>query len=322
MNSKTKEAAMARTNDVKTGLKPKPLAISRSFAAPRDLVFKAWSSAEHMKRWFSPAGYTVPDAEIDFRPGGVCAICMRSPEGQEFWSRGTYIEISPPDRLVFTAGVVVGDARKFTAHTTVTFEDEGTGTRMTVRQDYDIHDEAFLFAVEGAPEGWRTTLDKLEQEVARIVASQSRSVVHAIFSLERIYDASPAQVFRALSDKAAKARWFEGGGGWAVIEREMDVRPGGRERAKGRWPSGMVTTFDAVYFDVVPNQRLVYTYEMHLDDRKISVSLATIELKAAGAGTRLVVTEQGAFLDGYDDAGSREHGTGLLLDRLGASLKG
>jgi uncharacterized protein YndB with AHSA1/START domain len=102
----------------------------------------------------------------------------------------------------------------------------------------------------------------------------------------------------------------------------MDVRPGGRERAKGRWPSGMVTTFDAVYFDVVPNQRLVYTYEMHLDDRKISVSLATIELKPEGAGTRLRVTEQGAFLDGYDDAGSREHGTGLLLDRLGASLKG
>jgi uncharacterized protein YndB with AHSA1/START domain len=84
----------------------------------------------------------------------------------------------------------------------------------------------------------------------------------------------------------------------------------------------MVTTFDAVYFDVVPNERLVYTYEMHLDDRKISVSLATIELKPADAGTRLVVTEQGAFLDGYDDAGSREHGTGLLLDRLGASLTG
>jgi uncharacterized protein YndB with AHSA1/START domain len=313
---------MARTNDIDTGLKPTPLVISRDFAAPRDLVFKAWSSAEHMKRWFSPVGYTVPEAEIDFRPGGICAICMRSPEGQDFWSRGTYIEISPPDRLVFTAGIVVGDARKFTAHTTVTFEEEGAGTRMTVRQEYDIHDEAFLFAVEGATEGWRTTLDKLEQEVARIRASQGRSVVHATFSLQRIYDASPAQVFRALSDKAAKARWFEGGDGWTVIEREMDVRPGGRERAKGRWPSGMITTFDAVYFDIVPNQRLVYTYEMHLDDRKISVSLATIELDAAGAGTRLAITEQGAFLDGYDDAGSREHGTGLLLDRLGASLRG
>jgi uncharacterized protein YndB with AHSA1/START domain len=101
----------------------------------------------------------------------------------------------------------------------------------------------------------------------------------------------------------------------------MDVRSGGRERLRGRWASGTVTTFDAVYFDVVPNRRLVYGYEMHLDARKISVSLATLELAPAGAGTRLKLTEQGAFLDGYDDAGSREHGTGLLLDRLGASLR-
>jgi uncharacterized protein YndB with AHSA1/START domain len=107
-----------------------------------------------------------------------------------------------------------------------------------------------------------------------------------------------------------------------MLERQMDVRPGGRERVQGRWASGMVTTFDAVYFDVVANQRLVYVYEMRQDDRKISVSLATIELAPAGKGTRLKVTEQGAFLDGYDDAESREHGTGLLLDRLGASLQG
>ncbi|WP_264714530.1 SRPBCC family protein [Limobrevibacterium gyesilva] len=296
--------------------------ISRTFAAPRALVFKAWSSAEHMKRWFSPEGYTVPAAEIDFRPGGVCAICMRSPEGQDIWSKGVYIEISPPDRLVFTSGVAIGDSPKFTARTTVTFEDDGAGTRMTVHQAYDIHDESFLAAVAGAPEGWRTTLDKLEQEVARIQAPERRSVVHASFSLERTYDAAPAVVFHALSDRAAKARWFEGGDGYALLEREMDVRPGGRERVSGRWTSGTVSTFDAVYYDVVPNERLVYAYEMHLDDRKISVSLATVELTPAGTGTRLVVTEQGAFLDGYDDAGSREHGTGFLLDRLGASLQG
>src|SRR5208283_5321362 len=107
-----KETAMVRTNDVKSPIKPEPLVISRAFPAPRDLVFKAWSSAEHVKRWFSPEGcwfspegYSVPEAEIDFRPGGVFAICMRSPDGQDFWSRGSYIEISPPDRLVFTTGV-------------------------------------------------------------------------------------------------------------------------------------------------------------------------------------------------------------------------
>jgi uncharacterized protein YndB with AHSA1/START domain len=138
--------------------------------------------------------------------------------------------------------------------------------------------------------------------------------------LERTYDASPSRVFRALSDRAAKARWFEGGAGYTLLERDMDVRPGGRERVKGRWHSGMVSTFDATYYDVIPDKRLVYVYEMHLNEQKISVSLATMELHAIGSGTRLVVTEQGAFLDGYDDAGSREKGTGFLLDLLGASL--
>jgi uncharacterized protein YndB with AHSA1/START domain len=301
-------------------METKPLVVTRTFAAPRPLVFKAWSTAEHMKRWFSPEGFTVPEAEIDFRPGGTCAICMRSPAGQDMWSRGKYIEVSPPERLVFTSEVANGIIPAFTAHTTVTFEAEGPGTRMTVRQVYDIHDENFRFAIEGASEGWRTTLDKLEQEIVRMQsATVGRSVVHAMFRLERTYDASPAQVFRALSDREAKARWFEGGA-YTLLEREMDVRPGGRERIKGRWESGIVSTFDATYYDVVANERLVYAYEMHLDERKISVSLATMDLKPEGAGTRLVVTEQGAFLDGYDDAGSREKGTGMLLDRLGASL--
>jgi uncharacterized protein YndB with AHSA1/START domain len=71
---------------------------------------------------------------------------------------------------------------------------------------------------------------------------------------------------------------------------------------------------------VVAHGRLVYTYVMHLDDKKISVSLATMQLKSENDGTKLMVSEQGAFLDGYDDAGSREHGTGYLLDQLGASL--
>jgi uncharacterized protein YndB with AHSA1/START domain len=314
---------------MKKGIEPKPLTVSRTFPAPRDLVFKAWTSAEHMKQWFSPEGFNVPEAEIDFRPGGVFNVCMRSPEGQDYWSKGSYDEISPPDRLTFTSAVIIGGSKKFTVHTTVAFENHGTGTLMTVQQLHYIHDEAFLSAVEGAREGWRTTLDKLEREVARIYArhsahahdSQPRSAVHATFAIERIYDAAPKRVYHALTDKAAKAHWFAGGGGHTILEREMDVRPGGHERVKGRWASGTVSTFDAVYFDAVPDERLLYAYEMHLDDRKISVSLATIELKPEGAGTRLIITEQGTFLDGYDDAGSREKGTRFLLDQLGASLQ-
>ncbi|MDA8249129.1 MAG: SRPBCC family protein [Rhodospirillales bacterium] len=312
---------MSHATDIGAGSTTRSLTISRTFAAPRRRVFQAWSSAGHMQRWFCPEGLTVPQAEIDFRPGGVCAICMRAPDGEEFWSRGYYIEISPPDRLVFASVVAIGGVERFSARTTVTFENDAGGTRMTVHQDYDIHDEAFGGAVAGASEGWRTTLDKLDREVARIQAAHGHSVTHASFSLERTYNAPPATVFRALADQAAKARWFHGGDTYTVLEHVMDVRPGGHERLQGRWANGMVSTFDAVYCDVVPDTRLVYAYQMSLDARKISVSLATVELHPAGAGTRLVVTEQGAFLDGHDDDGSRERGTGFLLDRLGASLQ-
>lgn len=149
-----------------------------------------------------------------------------------------------------------------------------------------------------------------------------RSVVHAEFHLERVYDSPVARVWQALTEPQAKARWFAGSAEkWAVLERQMDIRVGGRERLRGRWPSGLVTTFDAVYQDVVPEQRLVYCYQMFLDDVKISVSLATLQLEPTGQGTRLKVAEQGAFLDGYDDAGKRAHGTGILLDTLGTSLQ-
>ena len=223
---------MGRTSELKTGAPPE-LVIARSFAAPRALVFKAWSSAEHVKRWFCPESYSVPEATVDFRPGGVFDVCMRSPEGRDFWSRGEYIEIAAPERLVFRSGIAVGAEQKFNAHTTVAFSDEGVGTRIIVRQTYEIFDPAFLFAIEGAPEGWRTTLDKLEREVARIKTAENCSVVHASFTLERTYDATPAQVFHALTDMAAKARWFAGGDSHEIVEREMDVRPGGRECVEG-----------------------------------------------------------------------------------------
>jgi len=148
-----------------------------------------------------------------------------------------------------------------------------------------------------------------------------RSTHHATFAIERTFDSSPAQVFAAWSQQEAKSRWFAGTAEWKEIHREFDFRVGGRERLSGLWPGGVVSAFDGCYQDIVPDQRIVYTYDMHLNDRRISVSLATVEFKPAGAGARLIVTEQGVFLDGYDDAGSRERGTGALLDKLGAALQ-
>ena len=148
-----------------------------------------------------------------------------------------------------------------------------------------------------------------------------RSTQHATFVIDRHYDAPPPRVFAAFATPEAKGRWFAGPNEWIEKDRAFDFRVGGRERLVGTWPGGRVSAFDARYFDIVPNERIVYAYEMHIDGTKISVSLATVEFKAAGAGTRLTITEQGAFLDGYDDAGSRERGTRELLNNLEKALR-
>lgn len=306
---------------------PEPLRLSRVFHARRETVFKAWSSAEHVKRWFSPETYTVPDANVEMHVGGSFDVCMRSPTGTEHWTRGTFVEVTPYTRLVIDMHATDGTGKKlFGAYTEVTFSDAVGGTQMNVVQTYTFLDPSIAAPmVAGAPEGWRTTLDKLEEEVVRMqggAEAGARSVVHATFHLKRTYDAPAARVWKALTDERAKQEWFGGTPGrWELLERHMDVRVGGHERLKGRWESGMVSTFDATYHDVIPNQRLIYTYEMHMGDKKISVSLATVQLRAEDGKTTLEVTEQGAFLDGYDDAGSREQGTNYLLDALGASMK-
>jgi len=304
-----------------------PLRLSRVLHARREAVFKAWSSADYVKRWFSPATFTIPDAKIELRVGGPFELSMRSPTGEEHRIRGRFVEVAPQQRLVIDMQISDGDGRPlFDAYTEVDFADALGGTRIDLVQTCTLRDASVAWMVKGAPEGWRSTLDKLEKEVVRMQGGTEmniRSAVHASFHLERTYNAQVARVWRALTDEAAKAKWFSGTPGrWELLERHMDVRVGGTERVKGRWEGGVVSTFDATYHDVIANERLVYSYVMHLGDKKISVSLVTMQLKVEGSKTTLMVTEQGVFLDGYDDAGSREHGTGFLLDALGASLQG
>lgn len=148
----------------------------------------------------------------------------------------------------------------------------------------------------------------------------THSLSHGSFSIERRYDASPARVFAAFADPARKARWFACDGDWVVHEHVQDVRDGGRELWRVGPVGGPEHRNDTVYFDVVPGARLVWSYAMSVGGRRISVSLATVELHPDGDGTRFVLTEHGAYLDGYDGAVDRERGTRIGLDNLEAYL--
>jgi uncharacterized protein YndB with AHSA1/START domain len=145
----------------------------------------------------------------------------------------------------------------------------------------------------------------------------TRSATHSTFVIERSYDASPARVFAAWADKDAKDQWFGPSDGQ---EHELDFREGGRERFVAA-VHGAVYSYDALYEDIVPDERIVYTYSMHRDGRRMSVSVTTVEFSSEGGGhTHLRYTEQGVFLDAEDKPELREAGTNEILDKLGAAL--
>jgi len=144
-------------------------------------------------------------------------------------------------------------------------------------------------------------------------------IVRGSFTIERVFDTPVEKVWAAFADMTEKQKWFHGPDG-PEDEHTMDFQVGGREYSKGTFHNGVVSEFDALYYDIVPNERIVYTYEMHLDGKRISVSLTTMEFAGEDGKTKFVMHEDGAFLDDFDKPELREQGTRELLDALAGSL--
>jgi uncharacterized protein YndB with AHSA1/START domain len=134
------------------GAKPE-LRMTRVFDAPKRLVFEAWSKAEYLSRWFTPAPLTTPSCEVDLRPGGAFRLVMRMPDGVEFPMDATFTEVVPEERIVFAARIHGG----VDVHTTVTFAEEAGKTTLTVHQVFSHETDA----TRGAHAGWTATLDQL-----------------------------------------------------------------------------------------------------------------------------------------------------------------
>jgi uncharacterized protein YndB with AHSA1/START domain len=147
-----------------------------------------------------------------------------------------------------------------------------------------------------------------------------RSQTHATFVVERSYPVPVEAVWHALSDNSARDQWFGGGPEFDVDEKSHDFRVGGGGVEDGRWHGGPRSRFLSTYTDIVDQQRIVFTYDMWVDDRHMSTSLTTIALAADDTGTCLTYTEQGVHLDGLDTVEGREEGTRGILDNLGTFL--
>lgn len=168
---------MTASDSAAAGTEERTLIIERIFDAPRQLVWRAWTEPEHLMRWQGPAGFTAPVCQVDLRVGGRYLTCMRSPEGQDFWSTGVYSEIIPFERIVASdsfadehgniiapTDVGMGDDFPIEMVVTVTFEDLGDNqTRLTVRQTGMPESVS-----ADASDGWNTSLDKLALLLATI----------------------------------------------------------------------------------------------------------------------------------------------------------
>ena len=151
------------------------------------------------------------------------------------------------------------------------------------------------------------------------------SVIHSTFVLERTLPASPERLFAALSDPKLVQRWYAEAGGRKAETFEMDFRISGAQRMGSKMGDdtpfpGVILGSDAVYLDIDPGRRVAMAQTMSLGDRRISAALITYEIAAAGDGSTLTFTHQGAFFEGSGGPEMREHGWRLLLDSLGREL--
>ena len=242
------------------------LAITRVFDAPRAVVWKVWTEPAHVARWWGPEHFTAPVCKIDLRVGGKYHLCMRAPDGQEFWSTGTYREIVPMEKIVCTdsfadeVGNIVpgshyglGDNWPDELIVTVTFEDLGDKTRLTL---HHVGMPAGNMR-EMTEAGWSTSFDKLD-------AALTGDVVYPVppdreIANSRVVNASRDRVFKAWTDPVHLARWW-GPNGFTNSFHEFDLRPGGTWRFDMHAPNGATYPNESVFVEITKPERLVFDH--------------------------------------------------------------
>jgi uncharacterized protein YndB with AHSA1/START domain len=315
---------MAKTEQI-----PREMTITRIFDAPREVVWKAWTEPEYVKRWWGPKGFTSPVARIDLRVGGRYLYSMRSPEGQVFWSTGEYREIVEPVKIVYTdsfsdekGNVVPASAYGMSGDwpmesvAMVTFEEREGRTEVTLWETGIPAGENRDLALEG----WNESLDKLA-DVLRggDVAPKKTNIIAEPGKQEtvitRIFDAPRDLVFKTYMDPELIPRWW-GPRSLTTTVEEMDVRPGGIWRFVQRDADGNEYAFFGVYHEIAPPERLIYTFEFLGTPGHVLLETVTLE----DLNGRTKVTDRSVFQTVEDRDGmlasGMDDGVNETMDRF------
>jgi uncharacterized protein YndB with AHSA1/START domain len=239
-----------------TDTSDREIVMSRVFDAPRELVFQVWTDPTHVTQWWGPRGFSTTTQSMDVRPGGDWRYCMHGPDGRDYENRITYLEVVRPQRLVYRHGGAE-DADPANFQVTVTFEDQGGKTKLTMRSVFaSAEAREFVVKTYGAIEGAKQTLDRLGEHLAAMTGS-STAAAGREFVIQRLLSAPREIVFRAWTEREQLMQWF-GPKGVKIVKATLDLRPGGTFHYCMRWPDGSDMWGRWVFREIVPPQRLVF----------------------------------------------------------------
>ena len=228
------------------------IVFTRTFAAPRELVWQVWTDPVHLNRWWGPRGFTTTTHEMAFRVGGAWRYTMHGRDGTDYPNRIMYTAIVPTQRLAYDHDDDgAGGMKPFRAE--AVFEDDGSGTRVTLRLVLDSATERERMVQYGAVEGGKQTLARLGEYVADI-PDPERQIVSS-----RTFAVPPSQVFAAFTDPERLKKWW-GPAGFTNTFHEFDFRPDGMWRFLMHGPDGTDYVNESQFVEIVDNERIVFDH--------------------------------------------------------------
>ena len=298
---------MTEQAEVATEVQSREITITRLFDAPRDLVFKAWTEADQIARWWGPEGFSAPECESDPRIGGSLRIVMRGPDGADYPMTGTFLEVSAPKRLIFESTALRDGQPVLEAKTTVDFTDRNGKTEVTVhaRAVALVPDAAAMLG--GMQSGWNQSLQCLDDVLTGAV---DRQVV-----LVRLLEAPREVVFRAFTEQEQVIDWW-GPTGFSLTIHEMDVRPGGTWRFIMHGPDGVDYPNTIVYEEVISPERLVWKHGGADDEPSFRSTVTFDEFMGMTALTMRMAFETAEERDGVIEKHNAIEGGNQTIDRL------
>jgi len=232
------------------------IVISRTFDAPRELVWQAMTDPKHVVNWWGPNGFTTTIEEMDVRPGGAWRHVMRGPDGADYPNSSIFKEVVKPERIVFSNGGSRKGGPGVTFEATWTFDAPEPGkTNVTIRMVFpSTADRDRVVREFGAIEGGKQTLARLAEHLPKMEPADLD------FVLTRTFDAPRELVWKAWTDPRHMTQWW-GPRGFTNPVCDLDVRPGGAYRMVMRAPDGAEFPVSGKFLEIVEPERLVMTMD-------------------------------------------------------------